>query len=226
MDQDAEDRSSIKVDIGKVDEKAARWWTAILAPSQGWKAIITQKNGTSYISPWSLCLANEPGFGIIWQDTGTAKEGSTQSQPLAFESALELLAEFCFYHNLREQYWAALAAALTFPTHQQYETAIQLPQPVITPSQKNIGSNVQQIGEYLSVSQDLAYYISLSCNYSVLISSLCGSFWEPSVACNLVSPWLHPILEEIPQATVMVENIGRYHAVIMMNPPPPFGLLG
>ncbi|KAJ5219967.1 hypothetical protein N7468_009171 [Penicillium chermesinum] len=216
MDPNAEDTSSIKVDIGKADERAARWWAAILAPSKGWKATVTQRNGTSYISPWSLCLENEPGFGIIWQDNGTGKEGTAPLCPLSSQSALELLAEFCSLHDLGGQCWAAFATALTFPTHKQYEITIQLPRPTTAQGQAKHSSNIHLISEYLSAGRDLAYYISLSCNYSVLISSLCGSFWEPSIACNLVSPWLHPILEKVPRATGIAENAGRYHEIIAL----------
>ncbi|KAJ5910969.1 uncharacterized protein N7473_000272 [Penicillium subrubescens] len=41
------------------------------------------------------------------------------------------------------------------------------------------------------------YYITLSCSPEVIISALCGSFWKPDVPCNLVSSWLHPVLNEV-----------------------------
>lgn len=45
--------------------------------------------------------------------------------------------------------------------------------------------------------EELPYYMTLSCNPEVMMSTLCGSFWEADVPCNLNSPWLHPILEEV-----------------------------
>ncbi|GAT23034.1 LOW QUALITY PROTEIN: similar to An01g11250 [Aspergillus luchuensis] len=41
-----------------------------------------------------------------------------------------------------------------------------------------------------------------------IISSLCGSFWEPVVPCNLVSPWLHPILSEVPEEEKLASSPG------------------
>ncbi len=40
---DTRDRAAatITIDIGDVDEDAARWWAAILAPDQGWKAVVS-----------------------------------------------------------------------------------------------------------------------------------------------------------------------------------------
>lgn len=47
--------ASITVNIGDVDEDAARWWAAILAPGQGWKAIVSRSHDAVYLSPWSVC---------------------------------------------------------------------------------------------------------------------------------------------------------------------------
>lgn len=80
--------------------------------------------------------------------------------------------------------------------------------------QSGLTSNEESISEYLSVGNCLAYYMALSCNHSVVMSSLFGSFWEPSIPCNLVSPWLHPVLEEIPKASRIAGNLGRYHEII------------
>lgn len=41
----------------------------------------------------------------------------------------------------------------------------------------------------------LPYYMSLSCNRREIEALLCGSFFDPEVSCNLVSPWLEPIFE-------------------------------
>ena len=40
------------IDIGNVDGKAARWWSAILAPNKGWKATIFQNGDDDpFLSP-------------------------------------------------------------------------------------------------------------------------------------------------------------------------------
>lgn len=48
-----------------------------------------------------------------------------------------------------------------------------------------------------SLYEELPYYMTLSCSPEVVLSTLCGSFGEPEVPCNLVAPWLHPLFEEI-----------------------------
>lgn len=217
MDRNAEDAPSIEIDIGKVDENAARWWAAVLAPNQGWKAIVTKKNGEVYLSPWSLSLEGEPGFSVVWQDTSTFNLGSAACSPPSSQTALRLLAEFCSLHDLGKQFLAAFSAALTFPTHKQYEIAIELPLLTMAKGQTDLTSNEQSISEYLSVGNDLAYYMALSCNHSAVMSSLCGSFWEPSIPCNLVSPWLHPVLEEIPKASGIAGNPGRCHEITALT---------
>jgi hypothetical protein len=41
------------------------------------------------------------------------------------------------------------------------------------------------------------YYMTLSCDRRGMQSLLCGSFFDPEVSCNLVSPWFEPILSII-----------------------------
>src|SRR5256885_12965193 len=56
--------ATVPVDIGDVDEGAARWWAALLAPGQGWKAILSRRNNEEYLSPWSISLGSEQCFRI------------------------------------------------------------------------------------------------------------------------------------------------------------------
>lgn len=143
MDRNANAAPSIEIDIGKVDENAGRWWAAILAPNHGWKAIVTKTKGEVYLSPWSLTLEGEPGFSIGWQDTATLDPGSAACSPPSSQTALRLLAEFCSLHDLGKQLLAAFPAALTFPTHKQYEMAIELPRPTMAKCQTGLTSNEQ-----------------------------------------------------------------------------------
>ncbi|KAJ5591482.1 uncharacterized protein N7459_001851 [Penicillium hispanicum] len=209
-----ENSPSIEINIGKTDENAARWWAAILAPNQGWKAIFTQRNGDVYLAPWSVSLEKGPAFNVVWQSISSLVTGSAAYSPPSSQTALRFLAEFCFLHDLGKQFLAAFSATLTFPTHKQHEICIELPLPTVGKDEAYLTSNRQSISQYLSFGDDLAYYIALSCNYSVVMSSLCGSFWDPSIPCNLVSPWLHPVLEEIPKASGISESEGQYHEII------------
>jgi hypothetical protein len=62
--------------------------------------------------------------------------------------------------------------------------------------------------------ENLDYYMTLSCNSEAVISSLCGTFWESGVPCNLVGPWLHPILNETPEQQDISEISGLHAEII------------
>jgi hypothetical protein len=213
MDHKMEDVTAIEIEIGEVDESTARWWAAILAPRQGWKTYIFKKKGEAYFSPWSLSLDKGPEFRVIWQNVDSHASVSAISPPSS-QTALRLLAHFCSLHGLGKQFYAAFFAALTFPTHKQLEVTIELPLPVVTQSQVVHPSEKQSIDGFLSLGNDIPFFMTLSCNHSVVMSSLCGSFWEPNIPCSLVSPWLHPVLEEIPKASGICEKPGRYYEMI------------
>ncbi|PLB38546.1 uncharacterized protein BDW47DRAFT_125379 [Aspergillus candidus] len=61
-------KSASTIDIGNVDAHAARWWAAILAPGQGWKAIVPQRENDVYFAPWSLSLEVDscPSIGVFF----------------------------------------------------------------------------------------------------------------------------------------------------------------
>jgi hypothetical protein len=51
------------VDLGDVDENAARWWAAILTTGEGWRADII-RDGIVYQLPWSICIAAAQRFRL------------------------------------------------------------------------------------------------------------------------------------------------------------------
>ncbi|CAG8396945.1 unnamed protein product [Penicillium salamii] len=165
------------LDFREVDENVAQWWDAILVQNEGWRAIVKQTPKGDFLAPWvkryPLALA---------------------CYPLTSEQAFEALTDFACLHDLGSQLLIALATAMMFPTHQHYGSTVQLPFPKAT------GGKLPTIPTSLTRStllEELPYYITLSCSPEVMMSTLCGSFWEPDVPCNLVSPWLHPVLNEI-----------------------------
>ncbi|KAL8645006.1 MAG: hypothetical protein Q9210_006954 [Variospora velana] len=206
--------ATITIDIGDVDENATRWWAAILAPGQGWKAMVSRSDDVVYLSPWSVRVEDERRFGIGWRATLSSSQNSILSTPPSSTQAFELLVKFCSLHNLGSQCLAALATALTFPTHNHYGTAATLPFP------NNVGRRGESApGKPIAInlaklSKELPYYMTLSCNHSVMVSSLCGVFWEPKIPCNLVSPWLHPVMNEVPMMEEVINFKGRYHEVL------------
>ncbi|KMP08225.1 hypothetical protein CIRG_07906 [Coccidioides immitis RMSCC 2394] len=148
---------------------------------------------------------------VVWHDEECLVQGSAADIPPTSGEAFSMLVDFCLLHELGTQFLASFAAALTFPTHNHYKVAIELPVP--DNAKDSTGPPPAQqdaTDEWAVLNEQLPYYVTLSCNYAVVISSLCGSFWEPSVPCNLVSAWLHPVLKEIPRKREIVDSPGRY----------------
>lgn len=42
------------IDVGEADESVVRWWTAILAKHEGWKAIVRQTITDEFLAPWAV----------------------------------------------------------------------------------------------------------------------------------------------------------------------------
>ncbi|KAL9628901.1 MAG: hypothetical protein Q9164_007107, partial [Protoblastenia rupestris] len=212
---ETEDRlaAAVTVDTGDVDENATRWWAAILAHGQGWKAMVSRSDDIVYLSPWSVRVEDERRFGIDWRATPSSSQDSFLSTPLSSTEAFELLIEFCSLHHLGSQCFAALTTTLTFPTHKHYGTAATLPFPT------NVGRRGERApGKLIAIdlahlSGELPYYMTLSCTHSVIMSSLCGVFC-PNIPCNLVSPWLHLVMNEVPMMEEIIDFKGRYHEIL------------
>lgn len=206
--------AAVTIDIEKVDKGVARWWAAILAPDQGWKAIISQQDDDMYQAPWWVSLDGTPCVGIKWPESELLTRSTAVSTPPSSYEAFGLLAKFSLLHNLGSQFSAALATALILPTHNYYGTVAQLPYPTQiggfgghTPAQQ------VEMG-WAAINKELPYYMALSCSPSIVMSSLCGVFWNADFSCNLVSPWLHPIIREVPKGDGIIDIPGRYHEIL------------
>ena len=168
--------ATINVDIGDVDENAARWWAAILAPGQGWRVIVSRTDDVVYLSPWSVCVEDERRFGINSRANFWPSQGTSLPTPPLSTKAYELLTTFCSLHHLGSQCLAALATTLTFPTHNHYGTITTLPFPT---SVRSYGESASEKVTTLGLGglyKELPYHMALSCNHSVISSSLCGVF--------------------------------------------------
>ncbi|OQE17584.1 hypothetical protein PENSTE_c020G08481 [Penicillium steckii] len=178
------------IDLGEVDERVARWWSAILAKREGWKAIVKNDFQTEFIAPWSGSRTCETSF-----TTKRKIEISFEQKPLSSDEAFYALLNFALLHNLGSQFLIALTTAMSFPMHRYYGMDVKLPLPrahgAIVPV------DILDTSSWKQVKQELPYYMTLSCSPEVMISTLCGSFWQPDIPCNMVSQWLHPVLEEV-----------------------------
>ncbi|KAJ5584590.1 uncharacterized protein N7459_004390 [Penicillium hispanicum] len=185
------------IDIGAtdMDPKVVRWWSAILAKREGWKATLNEK----FVTPWTVSRTREKSF-IIKQGRGSLhSKGSISSvqTPLSSEEAFDALLQFAHFHGLGSQFPISLTIAMSFPMHRYYGTDVELPVP------RAHGGNIPTVTPdgpsriWMNMRDDLPYYMTLSCSPEVMISTLCGAFWQPDVPCNMVSQWLHPVLEEV-----------------------------
>ena len=210
-----ESSAATTIDIGEVNKSEARWWRAILAPNTGWTAIISQQNGQIYHTPWSASVEGLDKFKLSWQET-LPDEGISDSTPPSSYQALKFLARFSSLHDLQHQYYAAFATALLFPCHHYHGIAVSLPFPSRQTSDRGSALSQHIDPKPSAIFNQLRSYIPFSCNPEAITSSLCGTFWEPHIPCNFVSPWLHPIIHEIPNGAGIINFPGRYHEILAL----------
>ena len=122
--------SASAIDIGEADHDTISWWSSILAPGEGWKAVVKQRDDGEFLAPWSVTNVYNQSFSIIWQRKGTGE--SFPPTAMSSSRAFQMLAQFALLHNLGSQFLVALAAAITVPTHNCHGSIIQLPQPTQT----------------------------------------------------------------------------------------------
>lgn len=188
----------ITVDIGDVQNDAARWWASILAHGEGWSASIT-RNGTTYKSPWSYYLQVPQNFRLRRNESTAVTPSSLDDMAPSSTSAMKFLAHFCAIHNIRGQCSAALAAALLFPSLKGSIARLPFPKPPeerihsilsdLNPlDQSNIPATFTDV--VFQESSRIPYYMTLSCNTFGMRAVLCGTFFDPETFCNQVSVWL------------------------------------
>ncbi|CAG7921516.1 unnamed protein product [Penicillium olsonii] len=188
-----ESSTTSNLDVGKVDDDVARWWSAILAPKKGWKAIVTDES-LSWVAPWCISRKCERAISI----KHNAPTSGSVSTPLSSQRAFEVLSEFALLHDLGSQFPISLAAALMIPAHGYYGWGVHLPSPTTKKPKEDPNFSMRSVPQaWLGYIGDIEYYMSLSCAPERMFAILCGPFWEPEVPCNLVSPWLHPALNEV-----------------------------
>ncbi|MCJ1386666.1 hypothetical protein MMC17_009792 [Xylographa soralifera] len=185
-----------------------------MAPRQGWKAIVSQRDDKVYLTPWSVLVENKQCIRIGWRTNRSLNQNSSAATPPSSEKAFELLNKFCLPHDLGSQVFAALAATLTFPTHNHHGTIVKLPFPTDMRGKNDYNQVKRTVSNSVRLKDELPYYMALSCNHNVITSSLCGVFWEPDIPCNLVSPWLHPVMKEVPIREDIMNLTGRYHEIL------------
>ena len=116
-------------------------------------------------------------------------------QPPSSSQAVQYLSRFSARYSLETQSSAALTMALTLPLHNLCGSTVQLPRPRLGapcgPSAMVPKGSSQLLKDFENISK----YMTMSSNPQFLSSALWGTFWEPDVDCNLVSPWCDGIID-------------------------------
>jgi hypothetical protein len=184
------DQKTVVVDIGDACPEEARWWAAVLAQSRGWQASLKP----SFCSPWSIRLESETMFTLTSDHTAVP----TSAAAASFSDACSYLNDFCSRHNVADQSHAALAAVLLFPYLGDSRT-LQVPTPRF-PQRKLSSLSRHDNGPHLNwihSGQHIDRLLTLSCNLKGIPSLLLSVFYEPSIACNAATPWIHSSLSAI-----------------------------
>ncbi|EPE08947.1 immunoglobulin variable region used by the itc63b heavy chain [Ophiostoma piceae UAMH 11346] len=194
------EHDAIVVDIGEASSDEARWWAAILAEDQGWRATISF-DGETFAAPWSVQRQRGHRF-VLAANLASSPRSPSPSAP-SYVDASRFLQRFCVRHDLAAQSHAALAAVLLFPSMGRGQP-LRLPVSLTENPNASVRTAAQDAGSPSSLGCDwdlqdhvLDRLIMLSCYTRGLRPMLLSVFYEPSVDCNAVSAWLQGELAAI-----------------------------
>ena len=176
------------IDLGDIDDDAARWWAAVLAVEGGWNASIPSDKGHILHSPWYTKLVSEQRF-ILSRGTKSPPLPA-QHRAASFATALRYLSSYCELHKAAEQSHAALAATLLLPVARFDNRRVQLPTPRV---RRKVRFNKETLCKTPVWSENLNQLdrlLTLSCNAVGTKALLNSVFFEPGVACNICGAWL------------------------------------
>ena len=112
---------------------------------------------------------------------------------------------------ISHQLHAALATALLFPTLNCLEVSPTLPcLEAGNPKDSPAKLDYETLDRLFD---DLPYYSTLSCGGDVVISSLCGVFWNPHIPSNIVRTWSQPLVD-LSKRTICQSAPGRYNEIL------------
>lgn len=183
------------------DPEVVRWWTAVLAPGQGWVASISLGDA-EYQSPWAMRFTGNLNLTICGPTPVTPRECPDA------HTSYQYLRHFCVQHGLVEQAKAAFVAALMIPMHAHNGIPFMLPAPIYTHSNPAIVNSEPQCEDLEELIRQMPHLMTISSACNVLLSLLCSIFFEPSVPCNLCSEWLEPIF-------TILDSVNLRHATSM-----------
>lgn len=200
------------ISIGNVEDDAKRWWQAVLAPGQGWEAVVATDIEGPFFAPWAIRTGNKLSFKIRQEG---CLGGTPDISPPSSTRAIKFLRDFCRLHNAGTEFAVAVATALLLPVHNHYSLPANLDSELLHRLRdQNIRLSFDD-RQIESFEDNLSIYLTLGCHPRGILSNLCGIFWEPNVPCNLVSAWLYPPLELLPCIPGIDGSKHRYHEVLV-----------
>lgn len=182
----------LEVDIRYAGPDETRWWAAVLAPGQGWRATLSLGQDT-FLAPWSIRL--QPGCPFLLSTT-LAFQSHSALAPSCLE-ALRFLDNFCLHRNTADQSQAALATVLLFPSMGTGK-GLQLPALATSHLADPTGCTPStQRHSWTDHVDHLDRLMTLSCRSRGIRPMLLSSFYNPGTECNAVTPWLRGSLAAI-----------------------------
>lgn len=204
--------NSVTVDLGNVDDHAGRWWAAVLAPGEGWKAQLKLENRPAMYAPWSTKL----NFACNLTLSRYCNRRPCANVPSAsYKDALSYLYSYVSHHKVFDQSRAALSAALFLPVVTYDSRNLELPAPCFNRKKEN-GATSHSNQPPLVVTEALVdRLLALSCNASGMKAILHSVLFQPDIPCNLSGPWVqgaHAVFKnctsEILARTLMMRDPG------------------
>ncbi|PVH87931.1 hypothetical protein DL98DRAFT_648836 [Cadophora sp. DSE1049] len=195
------------VDLGEVDDDAARWWAAVLAPDRGWSASIMSDGGHILYSPWYTKVLSEQPFKLS-RNSGSPPPLGYRSAA-SFTKALSYLFSYCKNHNAFELSHAALAAALLLPVARYENRIVHLSPPRarrnLLPTTKPPYNRQNAI--WNTNPKYLDSLLTLSCNAVGVKALLNSIFFETGVESNICGAWLQGTFEFFSSARLQDQHV-------------------
>ena len=196
--------------VGEVEDEACRWWQALLATGQGWKAEIAADSEGSFLTPWAVQL--EDKFTCLVRSSRNSSEQHSFSPPSSIR-AMEFLRDFCVLNDAQSEIPIAMSIAFMLPTNNIYGLPVNIQWQLIDNSRfQSSETNNNQLQPFWD---NIAHYLSICCHPRGMVSNLCGGFWEPGIPCYMAHAWLYPPCRKLPDIPGISGSAHLYHEALL-----------